>query len=69
MISLDTSLLAAIFFREANAGALVGWMESVREQKLMMSAWTLIEMASVGGIERRLCEAADLLGIGRVDVA
>jgi hypothetical protein len=46
-------------------------MESVREQKLMMSAWTLIEMASVGGIDRRLCEAADRLGIGlgRVDVA
>jgi hypothetical protein len=55
-------------------------MESVREQKLMMSAWTLIEMASVGGksnpaisaqrrSNRRLCEAADRLGMGRVDVA
>jgi predicted nucleic acid-binding protein len=60
VIYLDSSLLTAIFFREANAGALVGWMESVREQKLMISAWTLTEMASVGGIKRRT---------GAVDVA
>ena len=53
MIYLDTSLLAAIFFREANAGELVTRIESLQQQKLMISAWTLTEMASVGGIKQR----------------
>ncbi len=53
MIYLDTSLLAAIFFREANAGELVTRIESLRQHKRMISAWTLTEMASVGGIKQR----------------
>ncbi|MBK7674847.1 MAG: hypothetical protein IPJ27_08755 [Candidatus Accumulibacter sp.] len=53
MIYLDTSLLAAIFFREANAVELVARIEHMRQQRLMISAWTLTEMASVGGIKER----------------
>lgn len=53
MIYLDTSVLAAIFFREANAAALVEWMESMQKRKLMISAWTSTEMASAGGIKQR----------------
>ncbi len=53
MIYLDTSLLAAIFFREANAVELVARIERMRQQRLMISAWTLTEMASVGGIKER----------------
>lgn len=53
MIYLDTSVLVAIFFREANAAALLGWMENLRRGKLMISAWTLTEMASAGGIKQR----------------
>lgn len=53
MIYLDTSLLGAIFFREANAAELLTWLERLRQNKLMVSAWTLTEMASVGGIKAR----------------
>ena len=53
MIYLDTSLLAAIFFREANAAELVARLEGMRKHKLMISAWTLTEMASAGGIKQR----------------
>ena len=41
MIYLDTSVLAAIFFREANAAELVTRIESLRQQKLLISAWTV----------------------------
>lgn len=53
MIYLDTSVLGAIFFREAGAAELVACFEKQRKQKLMISAWTLTEMASVGGIKVR----------------
>ena len=53
MIYLDTSVLGAIFFREPGAANLVARLESQRKEKLMISAWTLTEMASVGGIKQR----------------
>ncbi len=53
MIYLDTSVLGAIFFREPGATDLVARLESNRKEKLMISAWTLTEMASVGGIKQR----------------
>jgi uncharacterized protein len=53
VIYLDTSVLGAIFFREANAAELLTRLEQVRHRKLMISAWTLTEMASVGGIKVR----------------
>ena len=54
MIYLDTSVLGAIFFREAGAANLVARLESQRKAKLMISAWTLTEMASIGGIKQRM---------------
>ena len=53
MIYLDTSVLGAIFFREPGAANLVARLESQRKAKLMISAWTLTEMASIGGIKQR----------------
>ncbi|QKE39908.1 MAG: type II toxin-antitoxin system VapC family toxin [Ferrovum myxofaciens] len=53
MIYLDTSVLGAIFFRESGAVNLVARLESQRKTKLMISAWTLTEMASIGGIKQR----------------
>ena len=53
MIYLDTSVLGAIFFREPGAANLVTILESQRKAKLMISAWTLTEMASIGGIKQR----------------
>lgn len=53
MIYLDTSLLGAIFFREPGAAEVVTRLESLRHEKLLISAWTLTEMASVGGIKQR----------------
>ena len=53
MIYLDTSVLGAIFFREPGAADLVARLESNRKEKLMISAWTLTEMASIGGIKQR----------------
>ncbi|MBI1907245.1 MAG: type II toxin-antitoxin system VapC family toxin [Rhodocyclales bacterium] len=53
MIYLDTSVLGAVFFREARAADLVSRLESMRKERLMISAWTLTEMASVGGIKQR----------------
>ncbi|CAL92904.1 type II toxin-antitoxin system VapC family toxin [Azoarcus olearius] len=53
MIYLDTSVLGAIFFREPGAAALVEQLERVRADGLLISAWTLTEMASVGGIKQR----------------
>lgn len=53
MIYLDTSVLGAIFFRETGAAALVAQLKSQHKTRLMISAWTLTEMASVGGIKQR----------------
>ena len=53
MIYLDTSVLGAIFFREPGAADLVARFESQRKESLMISAWTLTEMASIGGIKHR----------------
>lgn len=53
MIYLDTSVLGAIFFREPGAAGLVARLESQRKETLMISAWTLTEMASVGRIKLR----------------
>lgn len=53
MIYLDTSVLGALFFREAGSADLVAWLERRRKQGLTISAWTLTEMASVGGIKQR----------------
>lgn len=53
MIYLDTSVLGAIFFREPGAASLVTRLESRRKEGLMISAWTLTEMSSIGGIKHR----------------
>jgi predicted nucleic acid-binding protein len=53
VIYLDTSVLGAIFYREPGAADLVARIESNRKAKLMISAWTLTEMASIGGIKQR----------------
>lgn len=53
MIYIDTSVLGAIFFREPGAADLLARLEAQRKKKLMISAWTLTEMASVGGIKQR----------------
>jgi len=53
LIYLDTSLLGAVFFREAGSAELVTWLERRRKQGLTISAWTLTEMASVGGLKQR----------------
>ena len=58
MIYLDTSVLGAIFFREPGARPidLVTILENQRKAKLMISAWTLTEMASIGGIRMSFSE-------------
>lgn len=53
MIYIDTSVLGAIFFREPGAAELVTRLESQHKSRLMISAWTLTEMASIGGIKQR----------------
>ncbi len=53
MIYIDTSVLGAIFFREPGAADLVTRLEPPRQARLMISAWTLTEMASIGGIKQR----------------
>ena len=54
MIYLDTSVLGAIFFKEANAVQVLGQIETVRSEGLVISAWTLAEMASVGSLKERM---------------
>jgi uncharacterized protein len=53
VIYIDTSVLGAIFFREPGAADLVTRLEQQRKVRLMISAWTLTEMASIGGIKQR----------------
>jgi predicted nucleic acid-binding protein len=50
---LDTSVLAAVFFREATAAAVAAGMRRHAGEGLLISAWTLTEMASVGAIKAR----------------
>ena len=54
MIYLDTSVLGAIFFREPNAAVVLAQIEAARARGLVISAWTLTEMASVGAIKERM---------------
>jgi uncharacterized protein len=54
VIYLDTSVLGAIFFREANASLVLSQIEAIRHRELAISAWTLTEMASVGAIKERV---------------
>lgn len=53
MIYLDTSVLGALFFREPGAVRLLDQLEPLRRDGLLVSAWTLTEMASVGDIKQR----------------
>lgn len=53
MIYLDTSVLGALFFREPSATTVLARLESVGGDDLAVSAWSLVEMASVGAIKER----------------
>ena len=53
MIYLDTSVVGALFFREPGAARVFDRLEPLRREGLVISAWTLTEMASVGGIKQR----------------
>jgi predicted nucleic acid-binding protein len=53
VIYLDTSVLGALFFRKPTAPAILARLESVDDDDLCISAWTLAEMASVGAIKER----------------
>lgn len=54
MIYLDTSVLGALFFREPAAQEILSRLDSARETELVVSAWTLAEMASAGSIKARM---------------
>ncbi|MFZ1643491.1 MAG: type II toxin-antitoxin system VapC family toxin [Candidatus Contendobacter sp.] len=54
MIYLDTSVLGAIFFREPNASLVFRQVRTARANRLVISSWTLTEMASVGAIKERM---------------
>ena len=45
--------MGAIFFREPNAALVLSQIEAARPRGLIISAWTLTEMASVGAIRER----------------
>lgn len=53
MIYLDTSVVGALFFREPGAARVLDRLEPLRREGLVISAWTLTEMACVGGIKQR----------------
>ena len=53
MIYLDTSVLGAFFFREPGARNIVMRLEGQPKGSLIISAWTLTEMASIGEIKQR----------------
>lgn len=53
MIYLDTSVLGALFFRQPSAPEILASLESARETRFLVSAWTLTEMASVAAIKER----------------
>ena len=48
MIYLDTSVLGAVFFREAGSADFVAWLERRRKQGLTISAWTGTSGLSTG---------------------
>jgi predicted nucleic acid-binding protein len=54
VIYIDTSVLGAIFFREASAAASVARLEDCSNQSLRISAWSLTEFASIGAIKQRM---------------
>ena len=54
MIYIDTSVLGAIFFREAGAEDLLDRLEVSSHRGLRISAWSLTELASVGAIKQRM---------------
>jgi uncharacterized protein len=53
VIYLDTSVLGAVVFREPNAALVFRQVKAARSRGLVISAWTLTEMASVGAIKER----------------
>lgn len=53
MIYVDTSVLGAVFFREATAGAVAAALRGQADEGLAISGWTLTEMASVAAIKER----------------
>jgi uncharacterized protein with PIN domain len=54
VIYLDTSVLGAMFFREPNAALVLNQIEAARPRGLIISAWTLTDMASVGALKERM---------------
>lgn len=54
MIYLDTSVLGAIFFREPNASLVFSQVKAAHANRMVISSWTLTEMASVGAIKERM---------------
>ena len=52
MVYLDTSVLGALFFREPGSSQIADRLARAR-RPLMISAWTLTEMASVAAIKER----------------
>lgn len=54
MIYLDTSVLGALFFREPGSADLLTALIAQQHEGLAISAWSLTEMASVGGIKQRV---------------
>jgi predicted nucleic acid-binding protein len=53
LIYLDTSVLAAVFFREPTARAVAAALRAHAKDKLTISGWTLTEMASVAALKER----------------
>lgn len=53
MIYLDTSVLGAVFFRESGGERIVRELKALRNDGLVISAWSLTEVASVGAIKER----------------
>ena len=64
MIYVDTSVLGAVFFREPTAAALAAALRQHAGAGLVISGWTVTEMASVGAIKAR---AGAVSGAMRVD--
>jgi predicted nucleic acid-binding protein len=54
VIYIDTSVLGAIFFREASAAASLARLENCSKQRLRISAWSLTELSSVAAIKQRM---------------
>jgi hypothetical protein len=52
MVYFDTSALVPLFIREPKSEAIVGWIESSREQ-MAVSEWGLVEFASATSIKVR----------------